>query len=162
MFKKFKDEYLRSGFFGAEDALVSTSGLVIGLSTSTSNKDFVIAASIIAIFVSALSAATSELISQEAVSLRKGGSKVDALLDSLIMFLAYAGSGIFPLIPIALLNLPYPLAGTFFFALVGFIIIGFLRGELTHTSIKKSIVQVVIIGGVAAILGVIVGFYFKI
>lgn len=162
MLREFNDEYLRSGFFGAEDALISTTGLIMGVATSTQNKEFIIIASLIAISVAALSAATSELISEETIVLKERKNKDNSYPDALIMFISYFVSGFIPLIPIMVLKLPTSLIGAALASILGFIIIGLLRGELTHTSLRKSILQVLIIGAIAAGVGGIVGLYLKI
>ena len=52
---KVQKEYLQSAMFGFNDALVSTTGVIVGISTGTGNKQVVILAGVVTILVEALS-----------------------------------------------------------------------------------------------------------
>ena len=51
------EDYLRSGLFGLQDGLVSTTGVVVCISTGVENKAFIILASLVAVTVEASSMA---------------------------------------------------------------------------------------------------------
>jgi len=48
---KINQDYLRSLVFGFQDALVSTTGIVVGISVGVSNKQFIILSALVAISV---------------------------------------------------------------------------------------------------------------
>ena len=47
--KKVQKEYLQSAMFGFNDALVSTTGVIVGISTGTGNKQVVVLAGVVTI-----------------------------------------------------------------------------------------------------------------
>ncbi len=49
------EDYLRSVLFGLQDGLVSTTGVVVGISTGVSQKEIVILAAFVAVTVEATS-----------------------------------------------------------------------------------------------------------
>ena len=53
--KNIQKEYLQSAMFGFNDALVSTTGVIVGVSTGTNDKRIVILAGVVTIMVEALS-----------------------------------------------------------------------------------------------------------
>lgn len=161
--RKMPDEYLRSGVFGAEDALISTTGLVVGLSTNTQNKSFIILACFVAVAVAALSASTSELISDEAVQeVEHSETPNNPILSALIMFFSYLIAGLIPALPILLFEFPFSILGTVIFSILGFLVLGFIKAKFTGGSALRSIIQVLIIGGASALVGILVGYFLKV
>lgn len=59
MLQTHKD-YLRSSLFGIEDALISTTGAVVGIAVGSHNERFVLMAGLIIIMVEAISMTASE------------------------------------------------------------------------------------------------------
>lgn len=162
MSKKINAEYVRSGLFGFEDSLISTTGLVIGLYTSNSPKNFIVSATLVAVTVAALSAASSELISDGTIQQIKSKlAKDNPLLSSFIMFLTYLFAGTLPILPLFLWDLPVAILGVVLTSICGFIFLGIIRGRFTHRSVLNNILQVLIVGGIAAALGVLVGIFLK-
>ena len=62
---KVKKEYLQSAMFGFNDALVSTTGVIVGISTGTGNKQVVILAGVVTILVAALSMGSGQYLSSK-------------------------------------------------------------------------------------------------
>ena len=60
-------EYLRSVLFGIEDSLVSTTGLIAGLSVGAENKRIVVLGGLVAIVIESVSMAAGEYLSDDAV-----------------------------------------------------------------------------------------------
>lgn len=163
MIRNSRDEYIRSGVFGFEDAIISTTGLVIGLSSSTQNKDFILLACFVAIAVAALSASSSELISDETVNeIEKTKPQINPIMSAAIMFFAYLLGGIIPALPIFIFDFPQSIIGTVVFSIFGFIVLGFIKARFTKGSATKSILQILLIGGASAIIGISVGYFLKI
>lgn len=160
---KMSEGYIRSGVFGAEDALISTTGIAIGLLTTSVNREFVLLALFLAIFVAALSAGSSELISEETVQdINKTDLKDNPILSSLVMFISYLTAGLIPTIPILLFDSRISILGTIIFSIIGFFILGFIKGRFSHRSVTRSIIQVLLVGGLSALAGILVGFHFRV
>ena len=103
------EDYLRSVVFGFQDALVSTTGVIVGVAAGTSNKDLVILAGVVTITVEALSMGVGQYMSEKSVhQMDKEGKHTDNLyIVGGLMFLSYFLGGLVPLAPILFLPLPF-------------------------------------------------------
>lgn len=104
------EDYLRSGLFGIQDGLVSTTGVVVGISIGVEQKAIIILASLVAVTVEASSMAAGQYSSEKAVhQMDKTGKHTDSLvIGALIMFVAYLIGGLVPIIPTIIFNQPRP------------------------------------------------------
>lgn len=161
--RRIKREYLRSSFFGVEDSLVSTTGLIAGLSVGADEKKVVILGGIVAIAIEAVSMGAGEYLSDDAVQeLDKLKRHRDSpLLSGLLMFLSYSLAGLIPLAPILVLDYPGSVAFSVILALAGLFLLGYIKGRLINTSPWNGGLKILIVGGIATALGVLVGFIFK-
>lgn len=159
---KIKDEYLRSALFGFEDALVSTTGMVVGISIGTANLKFILLASFVTVAVEAVSMGAGEFLSDEAVhELDKKQVKDNSLLSATLMFLSYVIGGLIPVIPIILLPHYQGIIGSVAIAFVSLFILGFVKGKIVKINRLKSAAEMLMIGGLAATIGIIVGLILK-
>ena len=160
---RVKDEYLRSSLFGFEDALVSTTGMVVGISIGTNNLKFILLAAFVTIAVEAVSMAAGEFLSDEAVhELDRRQKKDNTILAAVIMFLSYVIGGLIPVIPVIFLNHTQAIIGSILAAFIGLFVLGYMKGKIVRVNKIRSALQMLIIGGVAAIIGIAVGFFLKI
>ena len=67
MILKINPDYLRSIVFGFQDALVSTTGIVVGISAGIDNKQFIILSALVTISVEALSMGAGQYLSEKTV-----------------------------------------------------------------------------------------------
>jgi VIT1/CCC1 family predicted Fe2+/Mn2+ transporter len=157
----YKDKnYLRSSIFGFEDALVSTTGVIVGVSIGTSNKQFVILAAFVTIAVEAISMAAGQFLSERTLhEIDKKGHKDNLLIGSLIMFSSYFLGGALPILPIFFF--PSPVIPSTLIAFSGLFALGYVKGKLIKVSPTRSAVEMLLIGGVAAIIGMIAGYLLK-
>lgn len=157
-------DYLRSAFFGIEDSLVSTAGLIAGIGAGTQNPKFIILAGLVGVSVEAISMAAGEFLSEETTnelkkSRRRGSSPV---FGGLIMFVAYFMAGLLPIIPILLLPPPTAFYASVALTLIGLFVLGLAKGKVTGRSPLRSGLEVLIVGGLACSIGIAVGVYLKI
>lgn len=161
--RKFRDEYLRSSLFGLEDALVSTTGMVVGISFGTANLKFILLAAFVTVSVEAVSMAAGEFLSDEAVhELDKKTQKDNTFLSAVVMFLSYLLGGLIPVIPVILLPHTQAIIGSIVAAFTGLFILGFIKGKIVKVDKIRSAFEMLIIGGLAAGIGIIVGLILKI
>lgn len=155
---KLKKEYLQSGIFGINDALVSTTGVIVGVSAGTGHKETIILAGVVTILVEAISMGSGQYVSLKSAREydKKGGLRVP-VISGVIMFWGYVLGGLVPLIPILLLPVEQSRWAAIGGALVGLFVLGYLKGKLVKTSRWRSAIEIVIIGGVATAIGLIVG-----
>src|SRR3990167_2174183 len=89
------EDYLRSLLFGLQDGIVSTTGVVVGISTGVSNKEIIVLAALVAVTVEASSLAVGQYSREKAVhQMDRSGRHTDSLyIGALIMFIAYLLGG---------------------------------------------------------------------
>lgn len=158
------EDYLRAGLFGVQDGLVSTTGVVVGISTGIEDKAIIILASLVAIAVEASSMAAGQYSSERAVhQMDKAGKHTDSLLvGALVMFFGYLLGGIVPILPTILLNQPQARYIAIIAAFIGLFILGYIKGHLVKVPTLRSAIELFIIGALATIIGLIVGHIFRV
>lgn len=154
--RKGSSDYLRSAFFGAEDSLVSTTGLVAGIAAGSQDPKLVLLAGLVAVSVEALSMGAGQYLSQKAVD-EMDGNKASPVGTGFVMFASYLLAGAVPIIPMAMLNYPLSLVVSLGAALTTLYIIGFIKGKIVNRPAGRSGLEVLIIGGSATLLGLLVG-----
>lgn len=156
-------EYVRSILFGIEDSLVSTTGLIAGLSVGADDSRVVVLGATIAIVIEAVSMGASEYLSDDAVQdldkLKRHREK--PLVSGLLMFGSYLLAGLIPLLPIVL-DLPSALWVSIGAALIGLFLLGYLKGTILGSRPTAGGLKMLIVGGLATALGVVIGLAFHV
>lgn len=150
--------------FGLQDGLVSTTGVVVGISAGISDKEVIVLAAFVAVLVEATSMAAGQYSSEKAVhQLDRGGRHTDSLLaGAAIMFVAYIVGGLPSIIPTVLLNRPEAQIVAVFSAFVGLFAVGLVKGKLVGQPPLRSGVELFVIGAIATSIGLAVGLYLKV
>jgi len=150
--------------FGLQDGIVSTTGVVVGISTGVSDKAIIILAAFVAVTVEATSMAAGQYSSEKAVhQMNKSGKHTDNLfVGAAIMFIAYLLGGAFPILPIVLFPQEISRILAIISAFSGLFLIGFLKGHLVEHRPLRSAVELFIIGSIATVVGVIVGYFLRV
>lgn len=156
-------DYVRSSFFGIEDSLVSTTGLIAGIAVATTDKQFIILAGLVAIAVEAISMAAGEFLSEETEHDMDdpGSRRTRPIVGGLIMLVSYAVAGLVPLLPVMLLPGKLAIVAAVVAALIGLFVLGYFKGQITQRSPLRSGFKVLIVGGLATLIGIVVGIVFK-
>lgn len=156
-------EYLRSVLFGIEDSLISTTGLIAGISVGADNNKVVVLGAVVSIVIEAVSMGVGEYLSDDAVQdLDKLKRPENSLVSGGLMFASNFSAGIIPLAPVLLFDYPTSLYLTISLALIALFLLGYIKGRLLGIHPLKGGIKILVIGGIATIIGVIVGFLFKI
>jgi len=158
------EDYLRSLMFGLQDGIVSTTGVVVGISIGVSDKAIIILAALVAVTVEASSMAAGQYSSEKAVhQMDKTGKHIDSLfVGALIMFFAYLMGGSFSIVPMLVFDQPIARVFAITFAFVGLFIIGLLKGYLVEHRPLRSAIELFIIGSIATTVGIVVGYLLKV
>ena len=164
MSQHIHEDYLRSGLFGIQDGLVSTTGVVVGISTGVEDKAIIILASLVAVTVEASSMAAGQYSSEKAVhQMDKTGRHTDDLMiGAFIMFFGYLLGGIVPIIPTILFNQPNARIIAIISAFVGLFILGYVKGHFVKVKPLRSAIELFIIGAIATTIGLLVGYLFRV
>lgn len=161
--KKLQKEYLQSAMFGFNDALVSTTGVIVGVSTGTNSKQVVILAGVVTILVEALSMGSGQYLSSKSVhQLDRSNTFRVPVISGLIMFGAYFLAGLVPLLSIVLFPISYSRNIAIVAALLCLLVLGYVKGRIVKVSPVRSAVEVLVIGGIATAIGIIAGNIFAV
>ncbi len=163
-FKDMHEDYLRSMLFGLQDGLVSTTGVVAGITIGIQDKPIIILAAFVAVTVEATSMAAGQYSSEKAVhQMDKTHSHTDNLfLGALIMFVSYYLAGLVPIIPTILLPIEYSQLVSVPASFAALFLVGFFKGKIVRTRALRSAFEMFVVGGIATFFGLIVGHFFKI
>lgn len=149
---------LRNLFFGAEDSLVSTLGLLFGIaSTAQFSQHQVVVTGLIAISVEALSMGAGSFLSESSTQEIDKKAKFTPASDGMIMFISYLLFGLVPLLPYLFFEVSiakYVSVISSFFVLF---ILGYLPAKKATSGIRM-----VVVAGAAALAGFAVAHLFKI
>lgn len=162
--KTVNREYLRSVMFGIENSLISTVGLITGMSIGTDQVRVVILGATVAIVIESVAMGVGEYLSDDAVQeLDKIKRHSDSpLLSGLLMMAAGTFAGLVPLTPVIFMQYPYSLATSIMLALVVLFLVGYIKGKILRSSAIRGGLKIMTIGGLATGLGVVVGVLFKV
>ncbi len=161
--RKISPDYLHSGFFGVEDSLVSTTGALAGIAITATSKEAILATALVIIAVESTSMAASEFISEQTEEdVEKEKMPASPLVSGLIIFVGYVVAGMIPLIPYLVLPHMQAIPVSIAAALTGLFFLGIYKGKVSHKSPARSALEVLIIGGIAATIGLAVGIIFKV
>lgn len=158
------EDYLRALMFGLQDGIVSTTGVVIGISTGVSDKAVILMAALVAVTVEATSMAAGQYSSEKAVhQMDRSGKHTDSLgVGALVMFVAYLVGGTFSVVPTIVLDQPQARYVAVVSSFIGLFAIGYLKGMVVEGRPLRSAVELFVIGGVATMAGVVVGRLLKV
>lgn len=160
--RALKPDYVRSLVFGFEDSLVSTTGVIAGVSAGSHDPSVVVLAAAVTIVVEALSMGAGQFLSERAVHQMDGRHKDNLLVGAGFMFGSYALAGLVPLLPVILFPFPSSIIVSLAAALVGLFILGVLKGRIVGAAPVRSGLEMLIIGGVATVLGALAGYFFRV
>ena len=158
------EDYLRSAMFGFQDGLVSTTGVVVGISTGVNDKAVIILAALVAVMVEASSMAAGQYSSEKAVhQMDKTGKHTDNLVvGAAIMFFSYLLAGMLPIIPTIIFDQPQAKYLAIIFAFIGLFTIGYIKGKVVDHAPLRSALELFVIGAAATGIGLLVGTVLKI
>ena len=158
------EDYFRSLMFGLQDGIVSTTGVVVGISAGISDKAIIVLAALVAVTVEASSMAAGQYSSEKSVhQLDKNGKHTDKLyIGALIMFFSYLVGGSFSIIPILVFDQPAAKTIAIISAFSGLFVIGYIKGHFVEHKPLRSAIELFIIGSIATTIGVVVGYLFRV
>lgn len=156
--------FLRNFVFGAEDGLVSTVGLLSGVSFAGLASREIILSGVILIMVEAISMAAGVYISEDSEKELDPAEKENQLSDSIVMFFSYAIIGLIPLLPYIVFDNNTRMAfywsiGASLFALF---CVGMFKGYFVHHHPLRGAIKITLIGAVVIGVSVLVGALVKI
>ncbi len=77
--------------------------------------------------------------------------------EALIMGVSYIVGSVFPLVPYVFLPVPTALPMSIILTIVALVIVGIIKGRLASLNLMRSVLEIVIVGGVSALGGYLLG-----
>lgn len=155
-----KSGFFRNFVFGVEDSLVSTVGLLSGVAAAGAGSRAIFTTGVILVFVEAFSMAVGSFLSEnsaEEYEEKKEEPMSHSAPDAAVMFASYFFSGFIPLFPYLFFPVSEAFPLSVFSSLVALGILGFISAKMSRTGYWKGILKMVILGGAAILIGILVG-----
>lgn len=152
--------YLRNFIFGVEDSLVSTVGLLSGVAITGAETRTIFVTGIILIFVEAFSMAVGSFLSEHSADefMQKTETSFrQPLFLGGVMFISYFVAGFIPLLPYVFFPINLAFWYSIGLSLFALFVLGVVSAKLSKISFIKSGVRMLIVGGIAIAVGVLVG-----
>lgn len=159
--KPFKDGeiYVRNIILGATDSLVSTVGFLAGIGAGGANKETIILTGVIYAFVEAFSMAASSFLSEESTEeyeIKAIVSDRKPFLAGIVMFISSVVASFVPIAPYIFMELPLALLLSIVLAVIALFLVGIASAKISKVRLLRSGLKMVIIGGMAIVIGVLV------
>ncbi|MBP9847575.1 MAG: VIT1/CCC1 transporter family protein [Saprospiraceae bacterium] len=155
-----KSIYLRSFIFGSEDSVVSTVGLLTGVALSGVEGSIIILTGTILVFVEAFSMGVGMYLSESSVEEYEARASVKvgaSIFSGIITFFSYCITGFVVMLPYFFTNSHWAVISSILISFVFLAILGLVSAKLSHISKIKKVLNMVIVGGLAILIGVVVG-----
>ena len=152
--------YLRNFIFGVEDSLVSTVGMLSGIAIAGTGRSTILLAGIVLIFVEAFSMGVGSFLSEQAsegYTKKKEPEARRSIIAAAIMWVSYFFAGFIPLASYIFMDVSQAFWTSIVASLATLFILGVISARLSHLKLLRHGMKMLIIGGIAIALGVIVG-----
>jgi len=152
---------IRETIFGAEDGIVSTLGVVVGVAAGTNNRDIVILTALVLVVVESISMAAGTYLSNKSemevahLSVRNIFSK--SISGSFFMGLSYILGGLTSIMPFFFLSPSQAILPSIALSIAVLFTIGFIKGQLAGINKIKSGLEMSLVSISAAALGYLIG-----
>ena len=158
--KELFASYVRNLIFGVEDGLVSTVGLLSGIAVAGISQSAILLTGTVLIFVEAFSMATGSFLSERSAEEYTIGNNVSpryAFIDGIIMFFSYFISGPIPLTPYIFFTAQNALLLSIVLSPITLFMLGVVSAKMFKAHILRSGLRMLILGGIAIGVGIVVG-----
>lgn len=160
MTKRTRQEFttfVKSFIFGVEDSLVSTVGLLSGIAVAGLSKKDIFLAGIVLIFVEAFSMGVGSYLSEQSAEQFIKTKRSISIPAGIIMFFSYFFAGFIPLAPYLLFEVNTAFPTSIILSLISLFILGVSSALVYKTSVVKQGLRMLLVGGMAIGMGVLVG-----
>jgi VIT1/CCC1 family predicted Fe2+/Mn2+ transporter len=152
--------YVRNTIFGLSDSLVSTVGLLAGIDVSGTTRAVIILTGVVYAFVEAFSMAVGSFLSEQ--STEEYATKSETFdrrpyTGAAIMFVSFVLASFIPIAPYFFLGPSAALWLSIGLSIAALFIVGLVMAKLSKINLLKHGLKMVLLGGSAIIIGVIVG-----
>lgn len=145
-------KYLRNFIFGVEDSLVSTVGMLSGIASAGVAKENIFIAGIVLIFVEAFSMGIGSYLSESFTEKSRKSA-----VGGVVMLFSYFFAGFIPLSPYLFLPISQAFWISIALSLIALLALGFISAKISKLDPISQSLKMLTLGGLAIIIGVVVG-----
>ncbi len=152
--------YIRNIVFGVADSLVSTVGLLSGISASGSSPQVILLTGIVYAFVEAFSMAVGSFMSEQSAeeyAIKGEVANTQPFIAGTVMFVSFILASFIPIAPYMIFKPTVALLFSIIFSIIALFIVGLVSAKIVKVGTLKHGIRMMILGGAAIIIGVIVG-----
>ena len=152
--------FFRNFVFGVEDSLASTVGLMSGIAVAGLSQRTIITTGLILIAVESFSMAVGSYLSEQYTQNYAEHREMPpkrAIMGSIIMFATYLLTGFLPVFPYAFLDVKEAFPVSVVLSLLALLMLAVFTSRITQSRLIQTAVRMVLIGGIAVMVGAIVG-----
>jgi len=156
--------YLRNVIFGISDSLVSTVGLLAGIDVAGTSRQVILLTGIVYAFVEAFSMAVGSFLSEQSAEEYEIKGEISGggpFAAGVVMFTSFIFASFIPIVPYLIFGLGVALWCSIGFSLVALFIVGLVSAEMVKVNLVRHALKMMLLGGAAIIIGVIVGKFVK-
>jgi len=149
--------YVKNFIFGVEDSLVSTVGLLSGVAVAGLSSSDIFLTGIVLIFVEAFSMGVGSYLSEQSAEEFKKTKHPISVPGAFIMFFSYFLAGFIPLFPYVIFGVSTALIVSITVSILSLFVLGVISASIFKINKLKQGMRMLVIGGGAVLIGVIVG-----
>ena len=152
--------YLKNFLFGVEDSLVSTVGLLAGVAAADATRTAIITTGLVLIVVEGFSMGIGSFLTEETTEEISGDSRNDsvAIKGGITMLFSYIFAGLLPLTPYIFWDANPAMGISIIVSLIGLFTLGFATAlYFKHSQPLVRGLKMLILGGLAVLVGVVIG-----
>lgn len=161
---KTTELYLRNIIFGISDSLVSTVGLLAGIDVAGTSRQAILLTGIVYAFVEAFSMAVGSFLSEQSAEeyeVKGEATGTGPFTAGVAMFISFILASFIPIVPYLLLGLTMALWCSIGLSLIALFIVGMISAKIVKVNIISSALKMMLLGGAAIVIGVVVGKFIK-
>ncbi len=152
--------YIRNITFGIADSLVSTVGLLSGIDASGTTRQAILLTGIVYAFVEAFSMAVGSFISEQSAeeyAIKGEVANRQPFVAGSIMFVSFIVASFIPIAPYFFLDSAQALWLSIIISIIALLIVGLVSAKIVKVNMLKHSIRMALLGGMAIIIGVVVG-----
>ncbi len=150
---------IRNFIFGAEDSLVSTVGLLSGVAIAGVARPTIVLTGIVLVCVEAFSMGIGSYLSESITRNENTGEREISIKAAFIMLGSYIIAGLIPLGPYFFFAGKTGLSWSIVCSLIALVILGITSSRLSRTNVGKNTLRMVLLGGSAIAIGIVVSLF---
>ena len=158
--RSHRDTYLRNFIFGVEDSLVSTVGLLAGVAAGGITPKAILTTGLVLIVVEGFSMGIGSFLTEETTEEMAGEKPhtLESIKGACTMLVSYCLAGLLPLSPYIFLVGQTAISTSIALSLLGLMILGYTTSIFYgRPHPYKRAIKMMLLGGVAVLVGMLIG-----